>query len=198
MAGHAVRVHEDHAQLEFGSGRPHYGNMFRVTEDCRCAAVFQKLGDLIGMQGRVEGNGGAARGDDSQVRRDPVRVIIGQNCESGSVGKSVLGNPPANRFGHAVQFFVGAAFDVIVALEFERDIGRPALRAFNKAIVEGGHSSWRIYTKSGSGRCARGASRDSRLSPPPPTRSRTWPVLQRRWSTRSYCAERPQPWGNEG
>jgi hypothetical protein len=36
---------------------------------------------------------------------------------------------------------------VIVALQFERDIVRPALGALDKAIVESGHRSWRIYTK---------------------------------------------------
>src|ERR1700687_1168357 len=39
---------------------------------------------------------------------------------------------------------------MIVALKLERNIVRPALGAFDKAIVEGGHGSWRIYTKNGS------------------------------------------------
>jgi hypothetical protein len=46
-----------------------------------------------------------------------------------------------------VKFGVRAAFEVIVALEFERDVVWPTLGAFHKAIVEGGHSSRRIYTK---------------------------------------------------
>jgi hypothetical protein len=36
---------------------------------------------------------------------------------------------------------------MIVALQFERDIVGPTLGAFDKTIVEGGHRSWRIYTK---------------------------------------------------
>src|ERR1035437_5749539 len=56
-------------------------------------------------------------------------------------------NPSAHRFRHAAQFGVGATFEMIVTLQFQRDIVRPALGAFNKAIVEGGHWSWRIYTK---------------------------------------------------
>ena len=62
--------------------------------------------------------------------------------------------PAAHRFGHAAEFRVGAAFEMIVALKLERNILRPALGAFDKAIVEGGHGSWRIYTKSGSDRSA--------------------------------------------
>ncbi|HEV3307189.1 MAG TPA: hypothetical protein VGZ91_12190 [Candidatus Sulfotelmatobacter sp.] len=34
-----------------------------------------------------------------------------------------------------------------MTLKFERDIVRPALLAFEKAVVEGGHGSWGIYTK---------------------------------------------------
>src|ERR1019366_9368448 len=63
-----------------------------------------------------------------------------------------------SRFCHAVEFGVGAAFDVIVALQFERDIVRPALGAIDKAVVEGGHSSWRIYTKCVTERSAWGPS----------------------------------------
>src|ERR1700730_17528043 len=69
------------------------------------------------------------------------------------MGESVFRDPAPHRFGHAAKFGVGATFDVIVALQFQRDIGRPALGAFDKAIVERGHSSWRIYTKSVSNRC---------------------------------------------
>jgi len=36
---------------------------------------------------------------------------------------------------------------LIVALEFERDVVRPSLLTREKAIVEGGHGSWGIYTK---------------------------------------------------
>ena len=53
--------------------------MFRVTEDRRRAAVFQKFGDLIVVQGGVEGNGDAAGGDDSEIGRNPARVIVGEN-----------------------------------------------------------------------------------------------------------------------
>jgi hypothetical protein len=36
---------------------------------------------------------------------------------------------------------------LIVALEFERDVVRPSLLTLEKAIVEGRHGSWGIYTK---------------------------------------------------
>ena len=61
--------------------------------------------------------------------------------------ESVFDDPAADGLCHAVKFGIGAAFDVIVALQFERDIVRPTLGAIDKAVVEGGHSSWRIYTK---------------------------------------------------
>jgi hypothetical protein len=43
---------------------------------------------------------------------------------------------------------------MIVTLKFERNIVRPALGAFDKAIIKGGHESRRIYTKSASDRSA--------------------------------------------
>ena len=82
MVGHAVGIHEDEAQVQLGDRRPCYRNMFGVAEDGRGAAVFQKFRDLVGVQGGVERNGGAARGNDSQVGRDPARMVIGQNRES--------------------------------------------------------------------------------------------------------------------
>src|SRR5215831_19505815 len=57
-----------------------------------------------------------------------------------------------------MEFAVGAAFEVIVALEFECDVIGPALGAFQKTVVERGHGSWGIYTK----RCRR---RSVRASP---------------------------------
>jgi len=46
-----------------------------------------------------------------------------------------------------MEFGVGAALDVIVALDFERNVIRPALRAFDKAVIERGHGSWKYYRK---------------------------------------------------
>ena len=56
-------------------------------------------------------------------------------------------NPSSHGFRHAAEFGVRATLDVIVTLEFESDVVRPALRAFDKAVVESGHESCGIYTK---------------------------------------------------
>jgi hypothetical protein len=42
---------------------------------------------------------------------------------------------------------VGTALDMIMVLDFQRDVVWPTLRAFDKAIVESGHESCGIYTK---------------------------------------------------
>src|SRR5260370_42646562 len=74
-------------------------------------------------------------------------MVIRHNSQPRSAHKSVLADPSADRFGHSAQFRVGAALELIVPLEFERDIVRPALRAFDEAVVESGHGSWGLYTK---------------------------------------------------
>src|SRR5436305_9198656 len=74
-------------------------------------------------------------------------MIIRQNRKPRAPGESVFCDPPAHRFRHAPKFRIGATLDVVVPLQLHRDIVGPALRTFDKTIVEGGHSSWRIYTK---------------------------------------------------
>ena len=60
MTCHAVWIHQDHAQFQFSGCGTSYRNMLRIAENRCCAAIFQKLGNLIVMQGGIEGNGGAA------------------------------------------------------------------------------------------------------------------------------------------
>src|SRR5271166_1791122 len=97
--------------------------------------------------------------------------------------ESVFGNPFSHGFGHAVKFGVGTTFDLIVALEFEGNVIWPALRAFDKPVVESGHGSWGIYTKnylppsprritSIHSLCLSGASKYARLKEIPLGRSR--------------------------
>src|SRR6266496_815613 len=117
--------------------------MLRITKNGRRATILEKLGDLIIMQGGVEWNGSAARGNDSQISRDPARVVIGENGKPRSAGELVFSNPPAHRLGHAVKFGIRAALHVVVALQFQCDVIGPALGALDEAIVEGGHWSWR-------------------------------------------------------
>src|SRR5260221_21625 len=124
-------------------------------------------------------------------------MIVRQNCKPRSAGEAIFRDPPAHGFGHAAKVGVSTALDVIVALEFQRDIVRPALGTLDKAIVECGHSSWRIYTKSASGRSMRGASRASPKFRRPTTRCPTSPGPQMRWSIRCRYAEKPQLWESE-
>ena len=56
-------------------------------------------------------------------------------------------DPTSNRFGHPAQVGVSATFDLIIALKFEGNIMWPALLALDKTVVESGHRSWAIYTK---------------------------------------------------
>ena len=126
--------------------------MTHVAKNRRGAAVFQKLGDLVVVQRGIERHRRAAGSDDSQVRRNPARMIVGQDGESRSARKIIFRDPAAHAFGHAMQFGVGTAFNLVVALKFQRDIVGPAPRALHKTVVESGHSSRGIYTKSSSRR----------------------------------------------
>src|ERR1700676_5242353 len=74
-------------------------------------------------------------------------MIVRKNGKPRSLRKFIFRDPSTHGFGHAAQFGIRATFEVIVALQFQRDIVRPALRALDKAVVESGHGSWRIYTK---------------------------------------------------
>src|SRR4051812_33409452 len=58
---------------------------------------------------------------------------------------SVRHQPRADGFRHPPQLGVGVALDIFGRLDFNRDVLRPALCAFDKAVVEGGHEL-RKYT----------------------------------------------------
>src|SRR5579862_3608109 len=79
-------------------------------------------------------------------------MIVGQDGQAGSAVKAFLRDPSADRLGPAVKLGVGAAFDLIVTLQFQGRVVRPALGAFHKSVIERGHGSWGIYTKIGWGR----------------------------------------------
>src|SRR5712691_2674929 len=74
-------------------------------------------------------------------------MVVGQNGQARSVSESVFGDPSSDGFGHAAEFGIRATLDVVVTLEFQCDVIRPAIRAFDKTVVEGGHRSRGIYTK---------------------------------------------------
>jgi hypothetical protein len=74
-------------------------------------------------------------------------MVICHDSEPGSPRESVFIDPSSHRFGHPAEFGVRATLDVIVPLDLESDVIGPALRAFDKTIVESGHESCGIYTK---------------------------------------------------
>src|SRR5580658_1369066 len=121
--------------------------MFCVAEECRSSAVFQQLGQLVGVQRSVERDHRASRCNDAEIRSHPARMVIRHNGQARSARKSVFVNPPSHGFRHAVELSVGATLDLIVALEFQGDVRRPAVGALDKAVVESGHESCGIYTK---------------------------------------------------
>src|ERR1017187_1179391 len=74
-------------------------------------------------------------------------MIIRHDGQSRSTCEFVLVDPSSDGFGHSAELGIRTALKLIVALEFERDVVRPSLLAFEKAVVESGHGSWGIYTK---------------------------------------------------
>src|SRR5580658_1562242 len=74
-------------------------------------------------------------------------MVIRQDGQPRCAGESVFVDPPSDGFSHPAQLGIGAAVNLVVALEFERDVVRPSLLALEKAVVESGHGSWGIYTK---------------------------------------------------
>src|ERR1700739_2663123 len=104
------------------------------------------------MQRGIQRHNRATGSNDPKISGDPARMIIRQDGQPRSASKVFFRDPSTDRFGHAVKLGVSATLDVIVTLQFQGDVVRPALGAFRKTVIEGGHGSWGIYTKSGSGR----------------------------------------------
>src|SRR5579872_4505181 len=75
-------------------------------------------------------------------------MIIGKNGQSRCMPIPAFSDPSSDRFCHAADFGIGATLDVIVALKFKGDMVWPAVRALDKTVIERGHGSWGIYTKS--------------------------------------------------
>ena len=148
MVGHAVWVHEDQTEVRF-SWAPG-----RATGTCFAS---QKTADVpLSFGGLVTWSAGQAVSDDGTAAQPEAMIPDGCQPESPAVthAGSRFGHPTADGFGHAMKFGIGAAFNVVVSLQFQRDVLRPALGAFDEAVVERGHAGSRgIYTKSGMGRC---------------------------------------------
>lgn len=99
------------------------------------------------MERGIEGDDAAACGDCSQVHGDPTGMVIGEETDA-RARESIFGCPASDGFGHAAESGVGVTIELIEALQFDGGIVRPALRAFYETVIESGHGSRRIYTKS--------------------------------------------------
>ncbi len=118
-----------------------------IAEHGRAAAIFQQLGELVGVQRGVERDYRASRRNNPEIGCHPSGMVIRHDGQPRSPRESLFGDPSSDRFSHAAKFGVGATLDAIIALELQCDVVRPALRAFEKTVVESGHESCGIYTK---------------------------------------------------
>src|SRR4051794_9602417 len=75
-------------------------------------------------------------------------MIIRKNGQPRPTWELFLLYPPPHTLGHPAKFRVRAALDVIPPLKFQGYVVGPALGAVRKPVVESGHGSWGIYTKS--------------------------------------------------
>src|ERR1700733_7911827 len=69
-------------------------------------------------------------------------MVICHDGEARPPRESVFRDPSPDGFCHTSEFCVRAALDLVMSLEFQCDVVRPALCAFDKAVVEGGHGLW--------------------------------------------------------
>ena len=134
-----VRVHEHQPDVQCCDRCSRRLRMLGIAKQDGGSTVLQQLGQLVGMERRIERHDGASRGDNSKIGRHPSRMIIRNHGQSRAGRKSVFADPSSNGFRHAAKFGVSTAFDLIVALEFQRDVVRPSLLALKKAVVESGH-----------------------------------------------------------
>jgi hypothetical protein len=63
------------------------------------------------------------------------------------VREPVFIDPASDGFGHPAEFGIRTALEPVVKLEFECDVVRPSLLAFEKTVVKSGHGSWGVYTQ---------------------------------------------------
>src|SRR5438093_10625110 len=80
-----------------------------------------------------------ARSNDSQIRGHPSRMIIGKDGNSLARRHVVTHQPTADGLRQSTQFGVGVALNAVRLLDLNRNILRPALSAFDEAIVKSGH-----------------------------------------------------------
>jgi len=118
--------------------------MLHVAEEQGRAAVDEQFLDLVGVEGGVEGDGGASGGDDAELGGDPAGMIGGEDGDAGVAGNAG-GEPVGDALGHAGKFGEGNAFNGILALNFEGDVVGEVASGFLETLVEGGHGERESY-----------------------------------------------------
>jgi hypothetical protein len=103
------------------------------------AAVFEEDCELVGVESGIEWNDGAAGRDDAEIRGYPPGMVIGEDRQARAAAETALVDPAADRFSHSPQFGIGAAFNLVIALEFEGGIIRPLGLAVQKTVIKGRH-----------------------------------------------------------
>ena len=139
-------VGENQIHFQSSGGLLCDSEMLYVGDEQGSATVFEELGDLVDVEGSVEGNGGVTGGDGAQVGGHPARMVVGKDGDARAGGEVLLGQPAADRFGHLAGLGVGVAFDLVLALDFESDVLGAALFGFDKLVVESGHEGRGKYT----------------------------------------------------
>src|SRR6266516_5642318 len=88
-----------------------------------------------------------ARSNDSQIRGHPSRMIIGEDGNSLARRHAVMREPTADGLHQSTQLGVGVALNAARLLDLDRNILRPALSAFDEAIVKSGHQCGKYTTR---------------------------------------------------
>src|SRR5579863_6729423 len=120
--------------------------MPHIAEQQGSAAVLEQLRNLICMKRRVQRNRRTTGRDDAKVRSNPARMIVSQNRNSCAGLKPALREPAANALRHSPRFVVSLAFHAVTALNFQRNVVRPARCALAEELVEGRHGPAEKYT----------------------------------------------------
>ena len=142
----AAWVGENQIHFQSADGLLCDSEMLDIGDEQGSATVFEEFGDLVGVEGGVEGNGSVAGGDDAQVGGNPARVVVGEDGDARAGGELLLREPAPHGFGHLAGLGVGVALDLVLALDFEGDVLGAALFGFDKLVVESGHERRGKYT----------------------------------------------------
>ena len=106
-----------------------------VKNDAR-ARIPQQRVDLRRLVRGVERDGDGAAPENAQVRRAPVRVVVGQDGAAFTGPDADHRQPGGRALGHLAQPPVGEAVDVVLVLDLDRGASRVALGGPGKLFEE--------------------------------------------------------------